>query len=721
MPIAHSRANDDEIDAPDPFGPLNDGQRAAASHGEARGGRVDAGPLLIIAGAGTGKTATIAHRVAHLVRQGVAPERILLLTFSRRAADEMTRRARALLGGASGPSGPAALLPWAGTFHSIGARLLRQYASRIGLAPDFGILDRADSADLIDWLRDELGLSRLGQRFPRKDTCLSIYSHRVNTGWPLARVLDEQFPWCAEWQVELGTLFRRYVQTKQAQAVLDYDDLLLWWHAALTDPAGGAALATDIGARFDHLLVDEYQDTNALQAAILLALRPDGRGLAVVGDDAQSIYSFRAADISNILEFPARFQPPARTVVLDTSYRSVQSILDAANALMADSPRAYRKTLRAARGPGGRPRLVTVLDDRAQVDHVVAEVLRVRESGLRLRDQAVLFRTSHHSDLLEVELLRRGIPFVKYGGLKFLEAAHVKDVLAVLRWADQPRHAIAAFRVLQLPPGIGPSGARRMYDRMQREGGGFATLAAMPVPGAARDVWTGLVTLLSTLAAPDARWSGQIDRVLDWYQPVLEHRHDGAAVRAADLRMLATIARQFGSRQRFLAELTLDPPQAAGDLAGPPARDEDYLNLATVHSAKGQEWAHVYLLNVADGNFPNEFATGTPDGIEEERRLLYVAMTRARDSLQLIEPQRYYVTRQPRLGAGYVHGARSRFLTSAVLACLDAGPDETNAAMAMSVAEPVPPASIGPAIVRSPGVGGSAPGIDAAAAVRSMW
>ena len=230
-----------------------------------------------------------------------------------------------------------------------------------------------------------------------------------------------------------------------------------------------------------------------------------------------------------------------------------------------------------------------------------------------------------------------------------------------------------------------------------------------------------LVTLLSTLAAPDTRWIGQIDRVLDWYQPVLEHRHDGAAVRAADLRMLATIARQFGSRQRFLAELTLDPPQAAGDLAGPPARDEDYLNLATVHSAKGQEWAHVYLLNVADGNFPNEFATGTPDGIEEERRLLYVAMTRARDSLQLIEPQRYYVTRQPRLGAGYVHGARSRFLTSAVLACLDAGPDQTNAAMAMSAAEPVPPASIGTAIVRSPDVGGSAPGIDAAAAVRAMW
>ncbi|HWS74458.1 MAG TPA: ATP-dependent helicase [Quisquiliibacterium sp.] len=657
--------------APDP---LNPPQREAAAHGARDAqGRFRAGPLLVIAGAGTGKTATLAHRVAHLVLQGVDPERILLLTFSRRAAQEMVRRAEAIVGAEMAARGRrgAWRLPWAGTFHAIGARLLRQHAGQVGLDPSFGILDRGDAADLIDMLRHELDLSAKPQRFPRKDTCLAIYSHRVNTGWPLERVLEEAFPWCAQWADELRGLFRAYVERKQSHGVLDYDDLLLWWHAAVSEPS----LAAEIGARFDHVLVDEYQDTNALQAQILFALKPDGDGLTVVGDDAQSIYSFRAADIGNILGFPDRFSPPARRITLELNYRSVQPVLDAANALLAQAARQYPKTLRATRGAGAMPRLVSVLDDRAQAEHVAGEVLRQREAGVALKRQAVLFRSSHHSDLLELELTRRNIPFVKHGGLKFLEAAHVKDLLALLRWADNPRHGIAAFRALQLMNGFGPVNAQRCREHVASAGHRLHALAGFPAPPAAGDEWPAFVALMTRLTDPSTPWPGQVDLARRWYQPVLERRHDDAVVRAADLDMLAAVAPQFGDRERFLTELTLDPPQASGDLAGAPLLDEDYLVLSTVHSAKGQEWDAVYVLNVADGNFPNEYATGNAETIEEERRLLYVALTRARDTLQLIEPQRYYVTGQARFGDGYVHGARSRFLSGPVLACLErAGP-----------------------------------------------
>ncbi len=655
---------------------LNPQQLRAATWGEPDADcGFAAGPLLVIAGAGTGKTSTLAHRVAHLVVAGVDPARILLVTFSRRAAQEMTRRAERLVAQAlaerHGAGRTATVrLPWAGTFHAIGARLLRRHAVRLGLDPSFGVLDRGDSADLLDVIRHECGFSGERRRFPRKDTCLAIYSHRVNTGWPLAQVLDEVYPWCREWGDELQQLFRGYVERKQAHGVLDYDDLLLWWHAAMSD----AALAREVGACFDHVLVDEYQDTNALQAQILLALKPDGRGVTVVGDDAQSIYRFRAADVGNILAFPNHFEPPAQRVTLEENYRSVQAVLDAANALIAEGKRQVPKTLRAHRddAQGALPRLVTVLDDRAQADYVIREVLEAREAGVALRHQAVLFRSAHHSDVLEVELMRANIPFVKYGGLKFLESAHVKDLLCVLRWADNPRNGIAAFRALQLMSGMGPASAQRCLAHLADTAGAvgrgpFAGLEGFAPPAAARESWRGFVALLGVLCNPVTPWPGQVAQVRNWYQPLLEKRFDDAGVRASDLDMLATISGQFASRERFLTEITLDPPQASGDLAGDPLRDEDYLILSTVHSAKGQEWDSVYVLNVADGNFPNEFAAGNAEAIEEERRLLYVAITRARDRLHLLEPQRYYVTHQPRLGAGYVHGARSRFLTDPVL------------------------------------------------------
>ena len=648
---------------------LNPAQRRAAAHGARAAGGFAAGPLLVIAGAGTGKTNTLAHRVAHLVLEGVDPARIRLLTFTRRAAVEMTRRAERIVGAALAAAGgrrPAARLPWAGTFHSIGNRLLRLNAQAAGIDPAYTVLDRGDAADLIDLARHELGLSARAKRFPRKDTCLAIYSHRVNTLRPLCATLADHWPWCLEYEAELTELFRAYVERKQAQQLLDYDDLLLYWHGLL----GEAPLARRLGALFDHVLVDEYQDTNRLQAEIVLRLKPDGSGLTVVGDDAQAIYSFRAATVDNILEFPAQFAPAATVVALEENYRSTQPILDAANALIGEAARQYRKELRARRGGGAPPRLVAVEDDRGQADYVVAEVLKAREAGVRLMRQAVLFRASHHSDFLELELTRRNIPFVKYGGLKFLEAAHVKDLLAVLRWADNPRNRVAAFRVLQLLPGMGPANAELCLAALGRAGTLAAALGAWQPPPAARADWPALAALYAALGDPAAAWPGQVEQVRDWYRPHLERHYEAAGVRAGDLDQLARIAGGYPDRERFLSELALDPPRASSDHAGPPLLDEDYLVLSTVHSAKGQEWQSVYVLNVNDGNFPSEFAAGKPELLEEERRLLYVAMTRARDELHLIAPLRYYVTQQSRLGDAHVYGARSRFLSERVLARL---------------------------------------------------
>src|SRR5512135_1435952 len=480
------------------FARLNAAQREAATFGEPAPGRgVRASPLLVIAGAGTGKTSTLAHRVAHLLLEGVAPERLLLLTFSRRAAIEMTRRAQhvvaEVLQSTRNAAAPASLrLQWSGTFHAIGNRLIREYASRLGLDPSFSVLDRSDAADLMDVVRHRLGLSQTGQRFPRKDTCLGIYSHRINTQQPLRHTLETAYPWCLDWEEALTGLYRAYVEEKLAQQALDYDDLLLYWRVMMQDDA----LASEIGARFDHVLVDEYQDTNALQAEILHRLKPSGAGVTVVGDDAQAIYSFRGATVENILEFPERFSPPAHVVVLEENYHSTQAVLDAANALMADGGRQYRKFLRSVRGAGARPQLVVVQDEQGQATYVVDRVLETREGGVPLRRQAVLFRNADHSDVLELELMRRNVPFVKYGGLKFLEAAHVKDLLAVLRWADNPRNRIAAFRVLQLLPGMGPANAQRVCDAFESAAFAWPALAACAVPAATREQWSALVQLL---------------------------------------------------------------------------------------------------------------------------------------------------------------------------------------------------------------------------------
>jgi DNA helicase-2/ATP-dependent DNA helicase PcrA len=653
---------------------LNPAQRQAAEYGELnQDNSFRSGPLLVIAGAGTGKTMTLAHRVAHLIISGVSPERILLLTFTRRAAQEMTRRVDAIVRQAMAANDsaalPAGVLPWSGTFHAIANRLLRRYASNLGLDPGFSILDRGDAADVIDVTRHELSLSKKSRRFPKKDTCLSIYSRCVNTQKPLLDVLNETYPWCVDWEPELRELFRLYVARKQHSQALDYDDLLLYWSHLVAEEE----FANEIGSWFDHMLVDEYQDTNIVQAQILRALKPQGEGVTVVGDDAQSIYSFRAADVENILGFPDQFMPTAQVVSLEQNYRSTQPILDSANLLIAASARQYRKNLFSDRKDGAKPNYVTVEDGDAEAEYVVESILGNREMGMQLMDQAVLFRGSHHSDRLELELVRRNIPYVKYGGLKFLEAGHVKDMLSVLKWAENPKNEIAAFRVLKLLPGMGPSYASRCYEHLEIADFQFSSLQHFRPPAATLADWAEFCTLLRDLSAESAdsdAWQAQIAQVRKWYQPHLERIYEGLDTREADLEQLEQISGRYPTRERFLTELTLDPPSAAGDLAGAPLLDEDYLVLSTVHSSKGQEWDAVYVLNMSDGNFPSEFATGKPEMIEEERRLLYVAMTRAKQSLSLIAPLKYHVTQQRRDGDKHVYGARSRFLTDALLASM---------------------------------------------------
>jgi len=641
---------------------LNAAQRAAAQHGIGESATQPGPPLLIIAGAGCGKTSTLAHRVAHLLLHGADPERVLLLTFTRRAAQEMTRRAQHICTAACS-SKRAQQIRWAGTFHSVGNRLLRLYADSVGLSPSFTVLDRADSEDLMNLLRDELGFSHQSRRFPKKGTCFAIYSHVANTQRPLHEALATTFPWCEMWADALRALFHAYVIGKQTRNVLDYDDLLLYWQAMMAD----ARLAAAVRARFDHVLVDEYQDTNTLQAGILFGLKPDGRGLTVVGDEAQSIYSFRAATVRNIIDFPAQFDPPATVTTLEQNYRSTQPILTACNAVIGLAREGFAKKLFSSRRSQQRPVLVTAEDETAQVEYVVERVLEHREMGIDLKRQAVLMRAAHHSDQLELELGRRNIPFVKYGGLRFLEAAHIKDLLAVLRWAENPRDSLAAFRVLQLLPGMGPANARAAMEHLALRSSDVAALSAFVPPAAAAEDWPTFCALLRRLCKEATPWPAQIGVVRAWYQPHLERLYDAAQVRAGDLDQLEQIAAAYPSRERFLTELTLDPPDVTGDEAGVPRLDDDYLILSTIHSAKGREWDVVHVLNVADGCIPSDMATGSPEQIEEERRLLYVAMTRAREHIYLIHPLRFFAREQHRFGDRHVYAPRTRFIPDELL------------------------------------------------------
>jgi len=642
---------------------LTDEQAAAAEH--------QGGHLLIVAGAGTGKTTTLAARLAHLVDDGVRPEHILLLTFSRRAAAELTHRAEAVTGQR------IAAAVWSGTFHAMANRFLRRYGHAIGVDPSFTVLDQADACDLLALLRDEqrpAGAER--RRHTNKDALAAIWSRCVNTRRPLVEVLERWYPWCRDDADELRDVYTAYVARKQRDRVLDYDDLLLQWWALLRAPA----VAHLIGEQVHHVLVDEVQDTNALQGDLLAELAGLGATLTAVGDDAQAIYGFRAATVRNILDFPDRFG--ADVVTLTRNHRSTPEVLAAANAVMAEATERHPKDLRSERGSGPRPRLVTAHDEHAQATAVCEAVLERKDAGLPLRQQAVLFRTTHHSQVLQVELTVRDIPFVLYGGLRFLEAAHVKDLVCALRLVENPADDLAWFRVLQLIDGVGPSTARRLSAALR-------THQAIDDPRV--DALLAALTAARAAALRDQP-GAQVAEVRRWLDGKVERRHRNAHARQADLDRLEQAAGAAPSLERFLTELTLDPPTSTGDLAGPPHLDDDFLTLSTVHGAKGAEWDVVHLIHLADGCFPSDLATGHPEEVEEERRLLHVAMTRARDDLWLHVPLRYHHHRQNSRGRdAHGYAQRSRFLSAAVAdLCDDVVAQSPSAADRLAEVEPAP-------------------------------
>jgi len=642
---------------------LNPQQRAAVTHG--------GGPLLVVAGAGTGKTRTLAYRVAYLITQGVDPSRILLLTFTRRAAQEMLHRAGGIIARGTGAAGSV----WGGTFHSIANRLLRTYAKAAGLRRDFTVLDQGDAEDLMGLIRADRGLNKKEARFPHKGTCLAIYSRCVNSGEELRAVLEHDFPWCAEWEGELRALFKGYVDRKQKRNVLDFDDLLLYWAVLLDNDAA----AREIGGRFDHVLVDEYQDTNRLQARILRGMRKTNDNVMVVGDDAQSIYRFRGATVRNMLDFPIQF-PGATVVTLEQNYRSTQPILETANRIIAAASERYTKTLWSEHESGQQPVLVRCRDEAQQDEFLIDRVLRHYEEGIPLRRQAVLFRAAHLSDSLEVELARRNIPFQKYGGLKFLEVAHVKDLLAILRVLENPRDEMAWFRVLLLMDGIGPATAGRIVEHVSQHRFDPRSVRGFSAPPAARETMEALAALFDDLVPVGvADPASQIERIRTFYDPILQEKYERAGMRSRDLVSLEQIASGYRSRRQFLAELQLDPPNSTSDLAGVPMKDEDWLVLSTIHSAKGGEWDAVYLTHAVDGFLPSDLSTGSAEEIEEERRLTYVALTRAKRFLYIAWPLRYYHKWRPFMD-NHTYAQICRFFTDDVLQSLEllalASPDE---------------------------------------------
>jgi DNA helicase-2/ATP-dependent DNA helicase PcrA len=648
---------------------LNEDQRTAVSH--------EGGPLRVLAGAGTGKTTALSARVAWLLGTGTPAERILLLTFTRRAARQMLHRTGTLMAAQqkNGQSDPTTSRVMGGTFHATAHRTLRRYSQALGIPEGFSVLDPSDAADVIDLVREEGCYAQTsGQRFPRKALLLDLYSRAVNTGRSISTVTATVAPWANDLVEQIIEICRGYVAAKRAGGMLDFDDLLLLWRAAALDDRLGPRLAS----AFDHILVDEYQDVNGLQVDILKALRKTDERITIVGDDAQAVYSFRAAEPRHILDFEKVF-PRARTVILSTNYRSSQQILDVANGVAAEAPEGFTAVLHAAHAQAGiRPRLVRCADEDTQAATVCEQILAHREEGILLKEQAVLVRAAHHSNLLEMELGRRRIPYVKYGGLRFVEAAHVKDLLAAFRLADNASDSLAWFRLLQLHEGVGPTIARRVLAAL-----GLNDPDAGPMNHTQLlHRWPGAVELLpvssrsqverlvSALAPRDDDLVAQAERLRVVLVPLIEAAYPDSGVRLIDLDALVAGAAKASRLSDVAADFALEPPRSTSELAGNPTIDEDWLTISTIHSAKGLEWKAVHVINATDGMVPSDMALGSSEGLEEERRVFYVALTRARKALHVYLPLRYH--HRPR-GRDDAHGwaQPSRFLSTQVRSKFD--------------------------------------------------
>lgn len=638
----------------------NPRQQQAISHGDS--------PLLIVAGAGSGKTRTLIHRMAALINRGVPPQRILLLTFTRRAAEEMRSRAEKL-------AGPAARAVQGGTFHGTAHRLLKRFSHAAGLTDGFTILDQSDSADLMGLSRSALGYGdlknapRSAPRFPRAETLIAIHSRHVNTGFPIDRILDQLWPHFLPWTGDIARCFADYTERKAQRNLLDYDDLLLSW-ALLLEQA--PPIAEAMRALHDHVLVDEYQDTNPLQARILRGLCTDGK-ITVVGDDAQSIYAFRGATIRNILDFPRQF-PGTSIVTLEQNYRSTPEILNTANTLISRARERYAKELFTTRDHGEQPSLVTLRDEKAQTAFVVDRILSLHESGIALKDIAVLFRAGYLSADLEIELANRHIPYEKWGGLKFLEAAHIKDILAFLRIMENPRDEVSWFRLLRLLPGVGDATARAALAMLAEHAWEPMSISAVSASTRARPGLAALGALLDGIRRVERNENRHspaesIRLARQMYDPLLRATYDDSPPRLADLDQLENIATGYPDRAELLAALALEPPAATQDLAVGSTSEDDALILSTVHSAKGREWDAVFIIHASDGVFPMARGAHDEDQVEEERRLLYVAMTRAKNELYVLHPLQSYASRT---GADYSFSQLSRFLDAGVRATMQA-------------------------------------------------
>lgn len=609
---------------------LNDEQRAVAL--------APAGPMLVLAGAGSGKTRALTYRVARLMEVGYAPHEVLLLTFTNRAAGEMLKRA-----GQLAQIDPARM--WGGTFHHVGHLVLRDHAEVLGYGRDFGILDREDSKELMDACIAECGLSVGQRRFPKADVVVDLYSTAVNLQQPLLDVVARRTPQFLAHEDGLIRVARRFGERKRALNVMDFDDLLLNWKVLLAE---WPAVARRLQERFRAVLVDEYQDVNRLQADIVDLTAAGHRHIGVVGDDAQSIYSFRGADVDSILRFPERY-PDCTIRKLTVNYRSTPQILAVANASIAKNVRQFPKELTPVRSDRERPAFVPVRDVQQQAEFVAQRLLELRDEGVPLTDVAVLYRAHHHSMELQLELARRGIPFVVRSGVRFFEQAHVKDVLAFLRFVDNPRDELSFKRLLKLFPGIGSATADAIWEALDATAtsgrdpritfthGGFS--GHCPPRGRA-----GLLRakgLVGELCAPALQKNPaqSIDRILEEgsYREYLRSRYPNAQNREDDIAQLANFALQFESLSEFVNEIAL-----AGEISGEDveegAEPDEKLTLSSIHQSKGLEWRAVFVLWLAEGRFPTPPSLKSRDGEEEERRLFYVSVTRAKDELYLLHP-----------------------------------------------------------------------------------
>ncbi|MAT37986.1 MAG: ATP-dependent DNA helicase [Ectothiorhodospiraceae bacterium] len=605
------------------------------------------GPALVIAGAGTGKTRTLTYRVARLIEMGIAPESILLLTFTRKAAREMLQRAAVLLDERTERvSG--------GTFHSFANRVLRQYGAVLEYGSNFTILDQGDAEDVINVLRTRMGLASKHKRFPKKQTLLKMYSASINTLTPLSQVIAADYPQFSEVEDAIHELVKGYIGYKRQNNAMDYDDLLVNLVSLLEKHED---IRRKLYSKYKYIMVDEYQDTNALQAKIVQLLGGEKGNVMVVGDDSQSIYAFRGANFRNIMDFPRQFAG-AKTITLEENYRSTQPILDLTNRIIESAIEKYSKTLFTTRGEGETPMLIATEDENTQSRYIVQQVLELREEGIPLQEMAVLFRAGFQSFDLEIELTKANVPFRKFGGLKLMETAHIKDVIAHLRVVENPKDIISWTRILLLLDGVGPVTAERFTDEVLAGANPFSPASDSRLAQVASSAAiTRMLELLRDIAREALGIGDKVQALLEYYHPILKDNYDDFQKRWRDLETLQTIAERYRSLSSFLTDMALEPPNESVEDISPESRDDEYLTLSTIHSAKGLEWHSVFVIHLLDGRFPLTSAAESTEAMEEERRLFYVACTRAKRRLFLTFPTTAYDR-----ASGTILSKPSRFL-----------------------------------------------------------